>query len=477
MSKPALSSSKGGIILLIVTMILLGSALRIAGSTDPLWLDETWSMLLLKPIQNIGQIFTNIHLDNNHYLNSVYLFLLGPDRMPFLYRIPSLLSGILLLILLPLHFFRKKQYLQSVIVAILLASSEFLIDLSGQARGYMPMLLCCYLSFECLDAYRKHNKSSTALLFGITALIAFLWQLTFAELYLPLFLWSLFFLHHRYKTAGTLLQKMAFLHAIPLLGLATLYWVDLRFLQIGFQRENPLLIVMIQTFMWITGTTHAKLLTAVWLVVCALYIGAMGQHMFRYGTVRQQGMFAATLVLSTLLLTFVTTGALARHFLPLCALLLLLFTYELSRAWKRSVRGQWCVVFLVAMYCAGNLYDTALLLQHGRGEAVPVLQYIAAHDSSPTIRIFTKYPPLVTNLSAYYWPEVTNGSALVIESPDDAKAAPPRWFFMAEDPYKTLVRNPGFLFGDTQYNRISLPTDPQSYWILYERAGGVNTQK
>ncbi len=129
------------------------------------------------------------------------------------------------------------------------------------------------------------------------------------------------------------------------------------------------------------------------------------------------------------------------------------------------------------MYCAGNLYDTALLLQHGRGEAVPVLQYIAAHDSSPTIRIFTKYPPLVTNLSAYYWPEVTNGSALVIESPDDAKAAPPRWFFMAEDPYKTLVRNPGFLFGDTQYNRISLPTDPQSYWILYERAGGVNTQK
>lgn len=53
-------------------ILLIASALRLVGTRGDLWLDEIWTLVLLKPVTSVGQIIWGINHDNNHYLNSLY---------------------------------------------------------------------------------------------------------------------------------------------------------------------------------------------------------------------------------------------------------------------------------------------------------------------------------------------------------------------------------------------------------------------
>ena len=73
---------------------LAGLVLRVLGARGDLWLDEIWSLALLEPLTSIDQIFWRINHDNNHFLNSIYLYLVGPDASPLLQRGLSIALGV-----------------------------------------------------------------------------------------------------------------------------------------------------------------------------------------------------------------------------------------------------------------------------------------------------------------------------------------------------------------------------------------------
>src|ERR1700722_11391590 len=74
-------------------LLLLGLVLRVAGSMGELWLDELWSLMLATRLKSSSQIFTGLHLDNNHYLISLWMRICGADRAWWVYRVPSILAG------------------------------------------------------------------------------------------------------------------------------------------------------------------------------------------------------------------------------------------------------------------------------------------------------------------------------------------------------------------------------------------------
>ena len=79
---------------LIAAALLIGAAgLRIAAANNDLWLDEIWSLRLAGQVKSPWDVFTSIHHDNNHYLNTLWMWAVGPDRRPLVYRLPSLLAG------------------------------------------------------------------------------------------------------------------------------------------------------------------------------------------------------------------------------------------------------------------------------------------------------------------------------------------------------------------------------------------------
>ena len=60
-------------------MALLGVAaiLRIAAANGDLWFDEIMSLLLADQCEHWYHVFTGTFYDNNHYLNSLWLYALS----------------------------------------------------------------------------------------------------------------------------------------------------------------------------------------------------------------------------------------------------------------------------------------------------------------------------------------------------------------------------------------------------------------
>ena len=73
---------------------LLSSALIVAAARGDLWLDELMSLSFARTSHSITDIFVRFHYDNNHPLNTVFLYLAGVRQTLFIYRSFAVLSGI-----------------------------------------------------------------------------------------------------------------------------------------------------------------------------------------------------------------------------------------------------------------------------------------------------------------------------------------------------------------------------------------------
>ena len=75
-------------------LLVAAAVIRIRAAHNDLWLDEIWSLLSVRKIASPLEVFTKIHLDNNHYLNSLWLYLFREhDNWPG-FRIPSIVIGV-----------------------------------------------------------------------------------------------------------------------------------------------------------------------------------------------------------------------------------------------------------------------------------------------------------------------------------------------------------------------------------------------
>ena len=61
---------------------LFATALRVAVIDNDLWLDEVWSVQHAASVESPAEIFFSLHHDNNHHLNTLWLWLCGPDAGP-----------------------------------------------------------------------------------------------------------------------------------------------------------------------------------------------------------------------------------------------------------------------------------------------------------------------------------------------------------------------------------------------------------
>src|SRR5437762_2787603 len=77
-----------------ILILALATIIRTRAALNDLWLDEIWSLRLVGQISSPLDVFTKIHFDNNHYLNSLWLHLCGFRGNWPGYRIPSLLAGV-----------------------------------------------------------------------------------------------------------------------------------------------------------------------------------------------------------------------------------------------------------------------------------------------------------------------------------------------------------------------------------------------
>jgi hypothetical protein len=139
----------GGPLLLLAALIVIAAILRIVAAHNDLWLDELISLDLVSAAKTPWQIFTAIHSDNNHYLNSLYLYFLGSQDHPVRYRYLSVLCGVSLV---PAGYWllARRSRVEGLILAGLFACSYPFIHFSSEARGYAGALLGTTLACAAL---------------------------------------------------------------------------------------------------------------------------------------------------------------------------------------------------------------------------------------------------------------------------------------------------------------------------------------
>ena len=174
----------------IFAIILLGAALRAPALFDAFWVDEVWSLKIAQSVSSPLEIFTSIHHDNNHMLNTLFLYLLGDQSQWFIYRFPSFLFGMGSIVLAGIIAHRRGQW-EAATAMLLFSFSYPMILYSTEARGYSPAVFFALLAFLLINHYRNTTQWRHIVLFWGTTVLGFLSHLSFAIVYLAFVAWIL----------------------------------------------------------------------------------------------------------------------------------------------------------------------------------------------------------------------------------------------------------------------------------------------
>ena len=120
--------------LVIFLISATGGGLRLALIFNDFWLDEIWSLKFAEGLHSPMDAFTQIHHDNNHWLNTLFMYLLGDQTEWFLYRLLALFLGIASIGLAGLIASRRGR-LESLVAVILFTFSYLQTLYSTEARG------------------------------------------------------------------------------------------------------------------------------------------------------------------------------------------------------------------------------------------------------------------------------------------------------------------------------------------------------
>src|SRR5450755_983364 len=78
----------------VAALAAIGMVVRLVAAQGSLGNDEIWSLINLRPIRHFWQILWDISHDNNHFLNSLWLYFAWPlGRDATWLRLPSILAG------------------------------------------------------------------------------------------------------------------------------------------------------------------------------------------------------------------------------------------------------------------------------------------------------------------------------------------------------------------------------------------------
>ncbi|HEU4959511.1 MAG TPA: glycosyltransferase family 39 protein [Sphingomonas sp.] len=162
--------------LAVAALTLVGLAVRLFAARGALWLDEAWSAMFAKEAATPAGVFFRVNHDNNHFLNTLWLQLVGPGAWPIAQRALSIACGTAA-IPLAAAFARRRGTAAALIAALGFAVSPILVTYGAEARGYAPMLLATLTALLIVDRWLETRSRRASLWLTLTALTGMLAQL------------------------------------------------------------------------------------------------------------------------------------------------------------------------------------------------------------------------------------------------------------------------------------------------------------
>jgi hypothetical protein len=177
-------------------IVAAGGGVRLVGARGDLWLDEIWTLLLIAPVRSVGEILWGIGHDNNHYLNSIYLYLLGPDTSSLAQRGLAVAMGTATVAVAGLAAAPRGRA-AAIFAMLLFAFSYPMVHYGSEARGYAGLVLFLLLALVFLQRALDRCDWRLRHALGLAIGLGFLSHLTMAAGAATLGAWTIWVLWRR----------------------------------------------------------------------------------------------------------------------------------------------------------------------------------------------------------------------------------------------------------------------------------------
>ena len=455
----------------IAVVIGLAALVRLAATWNDLWLDEIWSLNLLGPLHSPIEIVTSLHHDNNHVLNSVFLYLLRPLGSDWLYRVPALLAGIATVALgawvarlddVP----GTSPQTRALIAAIVLGVSLPLIQYSSEARGYALALAFGLGAIALAIRDDVRPMSTVAPAVWVLLILAFLSHALALHVMTALGAWTAVRAIRRdgwLRGAGT----VAWWLAVPFAAFAAFWAYFLRGITVGGGNRpgiGPPLAKAVTVMAGLPFDTPIVVSFALALTIAAAGFWVIAQRKSDLWV-----LFAVGMIVSPAVLAIVQpTDNYAERYFLMSMLLWLLLTAQ-SLAWLVARGGGARIAAFVALAAFGvaNATRVATLLRDGRGSYQEAIRWMVTHTTGDTTLIASDHDFRNRLVVEYYGPRMSKPVRYVSR----ADASPTQWYVWQKSPGEAPPI-PRVAIPRGTYRLVkTYPTAPLSglTWYVYER--------
>ena len=386
----------------LLAVLALATGLRLVGVDKDLWLDEIWSIDVAAGLRSPLAALT-LHHEINHYLNTIWLYLVGPGRGSVVYHLVAFISGVASVATAGLIGLRRDRA-TALFMMLVFAMSYELVLYSSEARGYSTLVLFSLLSFYCLESCINDAKGGRWIAgYAAFAVAGLLSHPVFVSVLTAGVAWTVVDTVRSRRTMGGVALAVLRIHGIPLACFALLYVIDLRLIVAGGGTPARSLIDAYGTsFAWALGTLRGDAPALVSCIVAVILLDLGLRHVSRAGST--SWVFFAVAIAFPVVVILVRGSDLVytRHFLVSTIFLLMLFGLLLASWWTRGQRVISGV--MLAVYCGVNGWHTLELAVRGRGQYREAIKYMVDRTPGPTLTIGGDQDFRIGTELAYYLP-------------------------------------------------------------------------
>ncbi len=459
----------------IMSRLLLWSAfslLIVAAARGDLWLEEVWSLGFALDSASASDIFCRFKHDNNHVLNTLYLYLVSHSEDFLVFRTMSILSGLASLWLLTWIAGREHRSTEATLVLIMAGSSYPLLLYFSEARGYAPAIFLSLTAYAANQKFQASLSKAAMFIFWLASFAGIMMHAAFSIISLGLIISDT--LPTRANAGRSQKSRLfALLPHLPIIAFFA-WWYNFYLANMdaggGQLFSTSLVLGQISTYLLgLPDSEHSYIMSSIiFLLLLAAGLRRLYLNSQNWLT------YAGILLIAPLTMLIISRPHFLhfRYFLILFPFFYLLLACLIADSWRRRPELRFMLVLMMAAMLIGHWQRNFSLLIYGRGNYSAAISHIMANCREFPVFVGSDHDFRNPALIEYYTRRGKAHGALQYVMARDWSQTPPDYFIGHS---RTPVANPVLLHNLAGIGEFELaaywPSAPVSgfSWYLYRR--------
>ncbi len=456
------------------------SILILAAARGDLWLDEIWSLVLARSAHSAGDVFLRFKHDNNHPLNTLFLYLLGDQKHLYMYRLLPVLSGIGSLFLMGHLALKRWGYPEALLSVVLAGTSYPLLLYFSEARGYAPAILCALAAYSLRFGKGQGSLWGRWVAFWLVSALGILSHASFILVLAALAAGDMVVELPRLGSPRDKIRGFLAWHGPPLACFAGWYFWFLREMEIGGGPVNSIWGVVGQALTLLVGLQGLWFGTGLAILVFILVV-VLGTTLLYRTRDDSWAFYPALLPIAPACLLVATHPEYFyfRYLIVCFPFFYLLLARLMGEGYRKSSPPwRWSVLAVTGLFLAGEAVGVIQLLRFGRGNYSAALASILAHAPGESVRIASDHDFRNRIMVEFYAPRIKDGNRLAYVVRARWQSERPDWFLThSQDPAFQPPARIGLGGAGIYQFRDAFPFSGDSgwSWFLYQREIPVKT--